>query len=73
MQNIVMVQYYVTHHPGMHSHNVCYGWMCTVSIMRNLCKKLYYLTVNLLYALYIMYIRMNVLKNICISETDYNR
>ena len=36
-----------THHPGMHSHNVWYGQMCTVIIMRNLCKKLYYITVNL--------------------------
>ena len=62
-----------THHPGMHSHNVWYGRMCTVSIMRNICKKLYYITVNLLYILYIMYVRTNVLKNITISETDYNR
>ena len=46
-----------THHPGMHSHNVWYGRMCTVSIMRNICKKLYHITVNLLFILYIMYVR----------------
>ena len=52
-----------THHPGMHSHNVWFGQMCTVSIMRNLCKKLYYITVNLIYRSQTMYVRTHVSKN----------